>query len=75
MKLKEKEFSLSVTKEGDSVVSTGKPSTLDFESTYYSEYEEALEAIRDQCKSFVEDHKPKSPAHALRGRLGGMKKK
>ena len=68
MKIKEKEFSLSVTKEGDSVVSTGKLSELNFKSTYYGEYEEALEAIRDQCKSFVESHKPKSPAHALRGR-------
>ncbi|MCK5346041.1 MAG: hypothetical protein KAR20_21670 [Candidatus Heimdallarchaeota archaeon] len=56
MEPKEKTFELSVMSDwGDSVVSTGKLSEGNFESTYYSEYEKALGAIREQCKAFVED--------------------
>ena len=57
METQDKRFEISVTKEGDSVVSIGNIFDVSFKSTYYGEYEEALDAIRDQCKSFVEAHK------------------
>ena len=88
MSLFDKTFTLSVTKEGDAVLLTGKvPSDnevaegkIKFTCDYFGEYKDALGAIKELCRAFVEankeqEAKTKSPAHALRGRLGGMKKK
>jgi len=51
----DKEFSFSVTPEGDSVVQEGEISDGTRSSKYFGEYEEALEYLREECLKLVKE--------------------
>jgi len=55
IKIPDKEFRLSVTTEGDSVVQTGSISTL--ETKYFGEYTEAIEYIKEKIEKFIKGEK------------------
>jgi len=52
--MKDKIFSFSVTKEGDSVIQTGRLENL--QSLYFSHYTKALEFLRERCEEFVDEN-------------------
>jgi len=53
----DKEFGLSVTKEGDSLAWVKTAKIEDRNLIYFEWYEDALEYLKEQCEEFVKGEK------------------